>query len=106
MALDAHRGRLYGIAYSILRNHADAEDALQGALLKAWRAWPTLADTSATGAWLTRICVNQCIDHRRALLVHRRHESAEPPGAPDETQLRGSLLDFDRAFRKLSRRQS
>jgi RNA polymerase sigma-70 factor (ECF subfamily) len=105
MALDAHRGRLYGIAYSILRNHADAEDALQGAFLKAWRAWPKLADRNVAGAWLTRICVNQCIDHRRGLAVLRRHEAAEPCAVPDEAQLRGALLDFDRAYRKLSRRQ-
>jgi len=54
LCLDAHRGRLYGIAYSILRNHADAEDAVQGALLKAWRAWPRVEERDAAGAWLGR----------------------------------------------------
>jgi RNA polymerase sigma-70 factor (ECF subfamily) len=105
LALNAHRGRLYGIAYTILRNHADAEDALQGALLRAWRGWPRLADRSVAGAWLTRICVNQCIDHRRSLLARRRHEADIQPSTPDEAQLRGALLDLDRAFLKLSRRQ-
>ena len=37
--LSAERRRLYGIAYSILRDHADAEDALQEAMLKAWKSW-------------------------------------------------------------------
>ena len=39
---------------------ADAEDAAQEALVRAWRAWPTLRDPASTRAWLMQITVNVC----------------------------------------------
>lgn len=39
---------------------ADAEDAAQEALLRAWQHWPTLRDASAVHTWLLRITVNVC----------------------------------------------
>ncbi len=38
----------------------DAEDAAQEALVRAWRAWPTLREPSSTRAWLMQITVNVC----------------------------------------------
>ncbi|MDE3229286.1 MAG: hypothetical protein KGO05_05355, partial [Chloroflexota bacterium] len=38
----------------------DAEDAAQEALVRAWRAWPSLRDPDSTRAWLMRITVNVC----------------------------------------------
>ena len=45
---------------SALVGTADAEDAAQEALLRAWRAWPTLRDPAAARTWLLRITVNVC----------------------------------------------
>jgi DNA-directed RNA polymerase specialized sigma24 family protein len=39
---------------------ADAEDAAQEALLRAWRAWPTLREVGAVHSWLLRITTNVC----------------------------------------------
>lgn len=39
---------------------ADAEDAAQEALMRAWRAWPTLREADSTRAWLIQITVNVC----------------------------------------------
>lgn len=39
---------------------ADAEDAAQEALLRAWRGWPALRDAGAIHTWLLRITVNVC----------------------------------------------
>jgi RNA polymerase sigma-70 factor, ECF subfamily len=39
---------------------ADAEDTAQEALLRAWRAWPTLREVDSTRAWLMQITVNVC----------------------------------------------
>jgi RNA polymerase sigma-70 factor, ECF subfamily len=39
---------------------ADAEDAAQEALMRAWRAWPTLREEGAARAWLLRITTNVC----------------------------------------------
>jgi RNA polymerase sigma-70 factor (ECF subfamily) len=38
----------------------DAEDAAQEALVRAWRAWPSLREPDSTRAWLMRITVNVC----------------------------------------------
>jgi RNA polymerase sigma-70 factor, ECF subfamily len=44
---------------------ADADDAAQEALLRAWRAAPGLRDTAALRPWLLRITANVCYDIRR-----------------------------------------
>jgi RNA polymerase sigma-70 factor (ECF subfamily) len=38
----------------------DAEDAAQEALMRAWRAWPSLRESASTRAWLMQITVNVC----------------------------------------------
>lgn len=50
---------LMRIALSILRTEADAQDALQQALMKAWAARDK-ARPGCEQAWLTRILVNEC----------------------------------------------
>ncbi|MGZ3583296.1 MAG: sigma factor, partial [Ktedonobacterales bacterium] len=37
---------------------ADAEDAAQEAIVRAWQAWPSLHDVEALRPWLLRITVN------------------------------------------------
>jgi RNA polymerase sigma-70 factor (ECF subfamily) len=44
---------------------ADAEDAAQEAVLRAWRAWPALRERNAAHAWLSSITVNVCRDWLR-----------------------------------------
>jgi len=64
--------RLFGIARRILRDHERAEDAVQNALVIAWRELPRLRDPDRFEAWLTRLLVNDCYeDYRRT----RRHDA-------------------------------
>jgi RNA polymerase sigma-70 factor (ECF subfamily) len=52
---------------------ADAEDAAQEALVRAWQAWPHLRDAAAFRPWLLRITVNVCRDWQRGRFgAHRR----------------------------------
>ena len=44
---------------------ADAEDATQEAIMRAWQAWPTLRDVGAARAWLLRITINVCRQWQR-----------------------------------------
>src|SRR5262245_57362882 len=44
---------------------AEAEDAAQEALTRAWQAWPGLRNTAAVRPWLLRITVNVCREWRR-----------------------------------------
>ena len=63
---------LYAVATLILRDPGRAEDAVQDALIRAWRDLPRLRDHDRFDAWLRRIVVNACRDASRK---GRRHES-------------------------------
>jgi DNA-directed RNA polymerase specialized sigma24 family protein len=64
--------RLFAIARLILRDTHLAEDAVQEALVHAWRHLPTLRDPQPWDAWLHRLIVNACADQRRRLQLRRR----------------------------------
>src|SRR6476469_7269361 len=53
--------RLFAIALQILRDVDRAEDALQDALVIAWRDLPGLRDPERIDAWLRRLLINVCI---------------------------------------------
>jgi RNA polymerase sigma-70 factor, ECF subfamily len=62
-----HHRRLYRIAYRILRNDADAEDALQEAYLHSFRRLDQFEGRSTAITWLTRIALNEaftCVRRR------------------------------------------
>ena len=60
--------RLFRVARSILRDDADAEDAVQDAYFQAYRHMQDFRGRSKLGTWLTRIVINQ------ALMRLRRHK--------------------------------
>lgn len=78
-------GRLYGIALRILRNHEDAEDALQEALWKAYRRLPLFEGRSALSTWLTRIVINSSLMTLRRRKSHPEHSLDELMGNRPET---------------------
>jgi RNA polymerase sigma-70 factor, ECF subfamily len=53
---------LYAVAYRILRDPSRAEDALQNALVLAWRRIPKLREPARFEAWIHRILVHACYD--------------------------------------------
>src|SRR6478672_9995882 len=59
--------RLYAVARLILRSTDLAEDAVQEALVKAWKQLPSLRDPDRFDAWLHRLVVNACADQGRQL---------------------------------------
>src|SRR5262245_32118492 len=63
--------RLYRTAWSVLKNRADAEDAVQDGYLKAFAAIDNFAGASSLSTWLTRIVLNEAL--RRLRASHRRH---------------------------------
>ena len=103
--LSTERRRLYGAAYSILRDHAEAEDALQDAMLKAWKSWASVRDESARATWLLRICVNHCINRRTWLRLRPGRTAHAGDVATPDPRFEGRLMDLDRSYRKLSPRQ-
>ena len=55
---DAYADGVYRVALGYLRSAHDAEDAVQDALLSAWRALGSLRDEQYFETWLMRILIN------------------------------------------------
>jgi RNA polymerase sigma-70 factor (ECF subfamily) len=70
--------RLYRMAWSILKNPADAEEAVQDAWLKAFGTQAAFDGRSAYSSWLSRIVINQALERRR--IAARRAELFEQEG--------------------------
>jgi len=70
-----HNRMLYRTARAILRDDADAEDALQLAYLNAYRSIGSFRGESRLSTWLTRIVVNECMMRARC----RRREAMVVP---------------------------
>jgi RNA polymerase sigma-70 factor (ECF subfamily) len=60
-------GTLYRVAYSVLRNSADAEDAVQEAFVRVLRHRETLAEVRDQRVWLIRIVWNVVLDRKRRM---------------------------------------
>jgi RNA polymerase sigma-70 factor, ECF subfamily len=63
----AASSRLDAAARLILRDRELARDAVQNALVRAWRDLPGLRDPERFDAWLHRLLVNSCLDELRRM---------------------------------------
>jgi RNA polymerase sigma-70 factor (ECF subfamily) len=97
--------RLYGVARLILRDLDRAQDAVQEALVLAWRDVRALRDADAWDAWLNRLTVRACYRWARKV---RRRDLVELHVTPDEnlaagSDFAGSVAERDRMSRELAR---
>lgn len=81
--------RSYRLAWLLLRNDADAEDATHEALLAAWRHWPQLREPASIDAWFGRILVNACRDELRRRTRRPTFELRSEPSVGGEHVMRG-----------------
>ena len=102
------RDPLYAVAFRILRDTGLAEDALQNALVLAWRRLPRLRDPERFEAWIHRILVHACSDESqraRPWLATVRVLPADGPSSPDASSNVAERDELERAFRRLTLEQ-
>lgn len=90
--VDARIDRCHRIAWSILSNDADADDATQDALVAAWRELPRLREMAAFDGWLDRIVSNAALLTRRRR-TRRREVPVTPLGFDDRAGHRDTPED-------------
>jgi RNA polymerase sigma-70 factor (ECF subfamily) len=99
---------LFAVAWRILRDAGLAEDALQNALVLAWRRLPKLRDPDRFEAWIHRILVHACYDESQRTRTWRTTVTALPIDVPESSDGPSTVADRDeleRAFRHLSLEQ-
>ncbi|MGW5619675.1 sigma-70 family RNA polymerase sigma factor [Streptomyces olivaceus] len=94
LELDAYRGELVRYCCRMLGSYAEAEDAAQQTLVRAWQNAGQFAGRSSLRSWVYRIATNVCLDalasgRRRALPMDLPGPSggAAPPDAPVDSAL-------------------
>jgi RNA polymerase sigma-70 factor (ECF subfamily) len=103
-----HGSRIYNLAWRMLGDAADAEDAMQEIFLLAFRKVGGFKGESAFGTWLYRLAMNLCVDRLRSR-TNRNDRRTEPlETAPVDalvTAASGELavgrIDLERAIAQL-----
>jgi RNA polymerase sigma-70 factor (ECF subfamily) len=80
--IDPHQRAVFRHCYRMLGSGADAEDATQDTLERAWRRLATYDGSGPLGAWLQRIATNVCLDGLRARRTRIGPASYGPPAGP------------------------
>lgn len=104
-----HQETAFRVALRMLGDRCDAEEAVQDAFVRAWRALPSFGARSRFSTWLHRITVNCCLtalEGRRP--SNGRLTDAEPapgPGPGDAAQTREGVQALVAAIARLAPRQ-
>jgi RNA polymerase sigma-70 factor (ECF subfamily) len=115
LLVERHAGRARSIALRLTGNAADADEALQEALLRAWRKAPSWhanddsAGTAKFSTWLVRVVVNLCIDRSRRAVALPLDVAGDPPDqsptAEDRLAGRETAAAVSTAIGRLPERQ-
>jgi RNA polymerase sigma-70 factor (ECF subfamily) len=86
--VEAHLAELRTYCYEMLGSFHDADDALQDAMLRAWRGLPRFEGRSGLRTWLYKIATNTCLD-----VIARRPKRVLPLDAPSEASVESAWVE-------------
>lgn len=93
----------FRLAYSMLNDRSEAEDATQEALTSAWRKLHQLRPGTPVRPWLLAIVMNRCRNIRRGPWFHLLRTPA-PASSPTITDSHLERIDIERGLARLSQR--
>ena len=100
--------RLFALAQRILRDVDRTEDAVQDALVIAWRDLPGLRDADRFDAWLHRLVVRSCVREavrKRRVVTNLRVLPLDLPAPTDDFLSLADRDQLERGFRRLDPQQ-
>ncbi len=103
-------GRLFAVAYRILRDHYLAEDAVQATLITIWNELPRLRDPERFDAWTYRLIVRASVaearrERRGGGSIQLLPDDADVSPAPDQYRAVADRDQLERGFRRLTPEQ-
>ena len=90
--LNRYRDSIINLAYQILHNHDDAEDAAQEAFVRAFSKLHSFRGEARFLTWLYRITINICLHRRRGRTHESYAETAEVSDADVEAQVTRKIM--------------
>jgi RNA polymerase sigma-70 factor (ECF subfamily) len=76
--VERYQGMVYSVAYNVLGNHTDAEDAAQETFLRCYRKLTQYRSEATFSTWLFRLALTASVDYQR-----RERRRPEPIEVPD-----------------------
>ncbi len=105
--MEKHESKMYAVALRMCKNREDAQDCLQDAMLRIYKALPTFKGQSSFSTWAYRITMNTCLDDLRRKKVRQASsldQMLEVGWAPvDENNTAERHLENSELKRNLSR---
>lgn len=99
-----HQAALYRLAVRVMGDPTEAEDALQEALLDAWRCIERFRGESAFSTWMYRVVTNRCLGmlrRRTPVPVDRLAESAAPDSPERSAEVDAGMVALGQHLRSL-----
>ena len=102
---DKYSGSVYRLAFSYLKNSADAEDIVQEVFMKLFSAELKFPDERSEKAWIMTVTANKCRDMLRSLTYKYFHHSVALEDAdliyetPEESAVYNAVMELPPKYR-------
>ena len=104
-AVERYGDTVFRLAYSYLKNRADAEDVMQEVFVRLLRARPEFRDEEHAKAWLLRVTINRCKSFFRSAWQRKttglEDDFPDTPFTPDETAVVEAVNRLPKKYRQV-----